>query len=324
MNTESAFIRRGPNIFSRGWQWLTEPAAGIQDIGDRRRAKLLSSLLLFLILGLLSNIMFSRSWLFVGAFGFMSIMYALSRTRYHTLSAILAVFFLSFPSFANVLSGAKAYTNDTLTATFMWIALPLVLGSIFFSVRGMLIVSTANVMGLVILPWINPPLTHVLLGGPLGFTILLSAFIIMAMHHRNSLEQDRQGLLEAVRQAEADSIKASRQAEADRAERAATKAVSEQQVRQQLEKKVEEYVAFAKAVAQGDLTRRLTLYDNGAGDGDTLLNTLSENLNQMVQGLAEMIYQTHDIGTSLSNAAMEILAATTGPRSNRPPSHRRR
>jgi len=85
--------------------------------------------------------------------------------------------------------------------------------------------------------------------------------------------------------------------------------------RQTIDALVARYLAFVERVSQGDLTQRLELTENDAGTQglDYLLPlwVLGENLNLMVDGLANLARQTQEVGSKLASSAAEILAATT-------------
>jgi len=80
---------------------------------------------------------------------------------------------------------------------------------------------------------------------------------------------------------------------------------AERLAKEQLQQAVQEYVAFAGQVAQGDLTVRLT--PNGGNE----LGTLSENLNKMSAGLGELSAQVRQGSHSISSSAAEILAVVS-------------
>jgi methyl-accepting chemotaxis protein len=80
---------------------------------------------------------------------------------------------------------------------------------------------------------------------------------------------------------------------------------SERHTKEALEDAVREYSEFAARVALGDLTARVTA--NGSGS----LQTLSDNLNGMVTGLAQLSSQVGDGAQSIGMAASEILAAVS-------------
>jgi methyl-accepting chemotaxis protein len=80
---------------------------------------------------------------------------------------------------------------------------------------------------------------------------------------------------------------------------------AERDVKQALQKAVDDYSEFASKVALGDLTVRLS------PDGDGDLSTLSDNLNGMVIGLGELSGQVRESSRSIASAAAEILAAVS-------------
>jgi methyl-accepting chemotaxis protein len=73
-----------------------------------------------------------------------------------------------------------------------------------------------------------------------------------------------------------------------------------------LEEVVRTYSAFAREVAQGNLTTRLSINDQ---QDDLVL--LGRNLNNMVENLHRMTSQVKHANTAIASAAAEILAATT-------------
>ncbi len=72
-----------------------------------------------------------------------------------------------------------------------------------------------------------------------------------------------------------------------------------------LQTAVQEYSQFAEKVAQGDLSARVQL------NGHDELNTLSTNLNRMVEKLSLMTQQVRDASTNIASAAAEILSAAS-------------
>ncbi len=80
---------------------------------------------------------------------------------------------------------------------------------------------------------------------------------------------------------------------------------AEAQGRQQLEQTVAAYLAFVQQIAQGDLTRRISVQQNGA------LGQLGQGLNGMVENLQGLTSQVQQASANIAAAAAEILAATT-------------
>jgi methyl-accepting chemotaxis protein len=73
---------------------------------------------------------------------------------------------------------------------------------------------------------------------------------------------------------------------------------------------VQEYVTRMAAVAQGNLSTRVTVRGNGAGPDDPLI-LLGRSLNDTITSLHQMTLQIHETGSSLGSTASEILAATS-------------
>ncbi|HEU4327214.1 MAG TPA: methyl-accepting chemotaxis protein [Roseiflexaceae bacterium] len=80
---------------------------------------------------------------------------------------------------------------------------------------------------------------------------------------------------------------------------------AETESRQVLEGTVAEYLAFVQQLAQGDLTSRLSIRQNGA------LGLLGQGLNSMADSLHSITRQIQDANSAIASAAAEILASTT-------------
>ncbi|MGC9040504.1 MAG: HAMP domain-containing methyl-accepting chemotaxis protein [Roseiflexus sp.] len=101
------------------------------------------------------------------------------------------------------------------------------------------------------------------------------------------------------------SLRASRAAEAEARDAEAKLRQAEIESRRVLEATVAEYLAFTQRIADGDLSRRLEVRQNGA------LGQLGEGLNAMVASLHAMTLQIQQANAAIASAAAEILAATT-------------
>lgn len=80
---------------------------------------------------------------------------------------------------------------------------------------------------------------------------------------------------------------------------------AEAESRQMLEQVVADYLHFVQQVAQGDLSQRLTVHQNG------VLGQLGQGLNGMVESLHALTSQVQQASANIAAAAAEILAATT-------------
>ncbi|GIW02314.1 methyl-accepting chemotaxis protein [Roseiflexus sp.] len=101
------------------------------------------------------------------------------------------------------------------------------------------------------------------------------------------------------------SLRASRAAEAEARDAEAKLRQAEIESRRVLEATVAEYLAFTQRIADGDLSQRLEVRQNGA------LGQLGEGLNAMVASLHAMTLQIQQANAAIASAAAEILAATT-------------
>ena len=86
---------------------------------------------------------------------------------------------------------------------------------------------------------------------------------------------------------------------------------SEQEQREYLEMMVRQYVEYATAVGQGNLTLRMDLDGNEPGEVSDPLLRLGYSLNETTANLQSMIAQIREAANNLSSSAAEILAATT-------------
>jgi methyl-accepting chemotaxis protein len=91
----------------------------------------------------------------------------------------------------------------------------------------------------------------------------------------------------------------------DMAERLVAAAAAERDSSESLQAAVGEYSAFATRVAAGDLTAEV------AANGSQQLRVLSENLNGMASGLAELSGQVRDGAAQIGSGTSEILAAVS-------------
>jgi methyl-accepting chemotaxis protein len=135
------------------------------------------------------------------------------------------------------------------------------------------------------------------------FVIFIAALIIRnaIMGQEQSFRQAKLANLEAEKQAT--------QLELARLE-IENRAAAEQEQYEHLQTTIVRYVDYMTQIAEGNLSTRLILSENGQGPDDHLL-ILGQNLNNMVERLKEMITQIHEATTHITTAAAEILAATT-------------
>ena len=125
------------------WGFLTDPHPSITEVGERRRAQLLSSLsLIFVVSFLLAIISNPRTLVdFFIFLGITLVSYLASRTKYYEFGAYFFSFALTSVAFINIYNGS-ANSVDTSLASIVPISL--ILASAILTQRGFLILGIAT------------------------------------------------------------------------------------------------------------------------------------------------------------------------------------
>lgn len=183
------------------WQRLVAPPDAVTDIAQRRGVQLLASLLLFFIplsvMGLFSVIFQSNTqislaqWLNLVAF---FISYIFSRTRYYKVSVVVLLMLLVSSPFLAIINNPARY-DDNYQQILVWLVIPFLLASALLSLREMLIFIGLSSMAFILLPLILTELTFSDMLGSFGILGSTTMLIIVVMHHRNQIENDRQAEL---------------------------------------------------------------------------------------------------------------------------------
>jgi len=205
VSTNRSFDQHGLERYTRRltplWGWLVEPAAAIEDGAQRRKARLLSSLVLiiialFVLYHTMSLIVFPERGIslpIVGGYVLLGSAYTLSRTKHYRLGAVLLALSFSLVSFVQILG--NTHSNPSLVLTF---SIPgVLLGSIFCSVRGTVILALANLVGIMSMPVLAPATLpdFELVFSPLGVNVMTYVLVVIAMRHRDQTEKDRKAEL---------------------------------------------------------------------------------------------------------------------------------
>ncbi len=183
----------------RARRLLIAPNEAITDIGDRRRAQLLSLLLLvFMLLTVLGGLAAYQesaliTYMLGGDLVCLAGAYGLSRTRRYRVSAALSIIVMSVIPFASALL-AGDYSPNGFAIAFMWNMIPLIFGQIFFSTRGMARLITAHLVGLILLLLV-PGVALLAVLFPIGMLCPASMLLLVLSWYRNMEERDH--LLEA-------------------------------------------------------------------------------------------------------------------------------
>ncbi len=194
-------ISKWLKLISNIWYWLTEPAASIQDVAQRRNSRLLATFLLVLLtlFGLLNFIFFvtTPGYRFpltnLGGYILMISAYGLNRVKYYRLGAALVVSMIPLVVFGNILTRTDINPTETLN----FLMLGLLLSSLLLSVRGTTIFAVICVAGILLTPRLAPAIipNFKFISVPLITFIIGSALSVISMIHRNQIEKDRQAEL---------------------------------------------------------------------------------------------------------------------------------
>jgi len=190
----------GASAAARIARALVGPAAVLTDLEVRWRAKLLSTVLLvllpFMALGVVGGAAFSPSiaaTLGVAAAG-LAVAYVVSRTRHHVPAALLAMAIevpLPFVLHFQALDVLPSAAFDVLAC----VLLNILLGSLLFGVRGMLVLVALNIAGLLAV------LVASETGNPAHMIVLLllngavCSMLLLSTRHRDTIEAIRMGHL---------------------------------------------------------------------------------------------------------------------------------
>lgn len=117
--------------------------------------------------------------------------YFLARTRWYKYATLILIFVLTFPSYTTAIRIENPEPNRILSA-FVWVAVPILITSLIYSVRATVAINLFNVIALCTLPFIYPGLTFRVISGALGFIILLSIVLLVVTVQRDRIELDRQ------------------------------------------------------------------------------------------------------------------------------------
>ncbi len=173
-------------------RWFDAPDF-IVDVGERRRARLLSVTLMTLaVTSLMGCFSVPGDVVYItGAFTLLALVgYGLSRTRRYRIAAALIVIAAGLLSFATVcLEGDFSAAN--FTRVFGWHALALVLAQLLLTSRSTLIVVALSIAGLLAYPLLSPRIAVADVLGAVGLVLTVGVTIWVAQRHRLAIERDR-------------------------------------------------------------------------------------------------------------------------------------
>src|SRR5258707_3572079 len=186
------------------WQRFIEPAAAIQDLEQRRKARLLSALLLVLTaLGTFDLVISVAAdydthspggspYILIGIINITVLLalYALSRTRHYKLSAGLSLAMLYIATVAVGLS----IPREGIPQILPYLSISVLLCSMLFSLRTTIILAAVGILGVLALPLLSLAATFLSILYRAIFVTMLRALIAVPDRNMNLLKMDRVGV----------------------------------------------------------------------------------------------------------------------------------
>ena len=171
------------------WKFLTEPFE-ILPGEDRKYASILS---VFLLVGMLGTWLEQMIGGRTPAFTLLMLLagYLIARTRWYKIALLILLVVLSFPTYLVAITTSDP-TPATLNNAFIWIILPLILSSLFYTTQTTIYFALLNITLMIVLPILRSEMTFSDISGSIGFYTMVAVFIITVMAQRSQLEKDRQ------------------------------------------------------------------------------------------------------------------------------------
>ncbi|MEP7288720.1 MAG: ATP-binding protein [Chloroflexota bacterium] len=192
------------------WHRLTEPHSSIREPEQRRRAQLLSQLMLVLIpLGIISTIstgiansarpqalqlgFVATSLVMIAG---MIIAYAFSRTRYYGIGGVIVLGMI----YGTTLLLTKVVPTSQ-NSFLPYLTMIVLLSSMLFSIRYTLLFTILCAAGIVLLPELTPGVAKSTVTNELSYLLLMAALVFVAVRQRDLIEADRRAIRLQIEQA---------------------------------------------------------------------------------------------------------------------------
>lgn len=171
---------------------LFEPSPQITIASQRRRARLLSSLLIFAFAMVCITVVGERVYDAIFTLIILGAGYGFSRTRYYEWGALLAVFALMIPSFAMILTAAPNTLADVYLAAspLSWLILALLLASLWAKAWIAAVVTIITVGAILGLPVVRPEINTEAIRWMVALFGVSGGFLVLAAALRNRDSMD--------------------------------------------------------------------------------------------------------------------------------------
>ena len=133
------------NFVTRAWRFLTEAPPSVIEIGERRRAQLLSALSLILLVSFTWAVLSNPSSFtaFIILIGLTLIAYITSRTRFYDIGAYFFSFGFTSIAYINIYNGSA---NSIDTSVSSIVPISLILAGAILNLRGFLLLAIATIL----------------------------------------------------------------------------------------------------------------------------------------------------------------------------------
>lgn len=180
------------NWLLRLWQLLTEAHPSVQEIGERRRAQLLSSLSLILVtsftFALLTNPRSVSIFYILLAFTFIA--YLLGRSKYYNLGTYFFSFGFTSIAYITIYLGTANTVESAINA---FVPVALILSSALLPPGGFVVLAIASVLATISIPSYSlvPPAPNESAGRMIGIVFSINALLIGINLYRARVERAR-------------------------------------------------------------------------------------------------------------------------------------
>lgn len=166
---------------------LIEPSDQVLVVAERRRARLLSALLIFTLAMFVLGVLISKLSSVMFAFAFVTIAYGLSRTRHYQWGALLAGTALVIPSFAVVLMASPEALSQAINVfiPLSWLIIALILASLWIKVWLMSIIVVLSIGSILSLIIIRPEINRLGIQQTVVLLLMASGLLLLASVLRN-------------------------------------------------------------------------------------------------------------------------------------------
>jgi len=192
--TQTSLFRGTQDFLVRAWSFLTEAHPSITDIGERRRAQLLSALSLILFVSFTWAVLSSPSTftVFIFFLGITLFAYLVSRTKFFGLGAYFFSFGFTSIAYITLYNGSANSVDTAIAST---VPISLILASAILSQRGflLLVIATIAATGTIRIyadpKFINDPLFS--FGRTIGTTSSIGFILVGITAFRAGVERAR-------------------------------------------------------------------------------------------------------------------------------------